>query len=262
MKRPQLLKYDISPYVTAFSSTRHGGYSERDYGEFNINPYCGDNASAIELNRKALCKELTLDESRLILPHQIHKTKILEIGEDFFNLDIKHKAEKLDGVDALITQEAEVCISVSTADCVPVLLYAQDKKIIAAVHAGWRGTIENITGKTAEVLINIFGANADAIKAVIGPSISQKAFEVGDEVYETFLNKDLDVDKIATRQEDKWHIDLWKANRLQLEALSIKKDNITTVGICTYYNSNDFFSARRLGIKSGRIVSGIILKQP
>lgn len=93
MKRPQLLTYNISPHVTAFSSTRHGGYSKGNYGEFNINPYCGDETYATELNRKALCEELALDEACLILPHQIHKTEILKIDEDFLKLD-QNKEEK------------------------------------------------------------------------------------------------------------------------------------------------------------------------
>ena len=262
MKRPQLLTYNISPHVTAFSSTRHGGYSKGNYGEFNINPYCGDETYATELNRKALCEELALDEACLILPHQIHKTEILKIDEDFLKLDTKQRREKLERVDALITQKAGICISVSTADCVPILLYAQDKKVIAAVHAGWRGTLEGIAPKATKVLINEYGVNVNAIKAVIGPSISQKAFEVGNEVYEAFLDKGFDIDKIAIRQENKWHIDLWEANRMQLEGLSIDKNNIQTIGICTFYNNDDFFSARRLGINSGRIVSGIILRKP
>lgn len=259
---PKLLYYDTALGVTAFSSTRHGGYSKGNYGEFNINPYCGDEQDAIKNNFTALCRELSINENCFVLPHQVHKTEILIIDKDFMQLDCWQRKKRLEGIDALITKEQDICISVSTADCVPILLYSSEYRIAAAVHAGWRGTLNNIAGKTVAAMTDKLGADPSKISAIIGPSISQEAFEVGAEVYEQFENKAFDMHEIATHINGKWHIDLWKANAMQLEAPGIRHENIHKANICTFSNCCDYFSARRLGINSGRIVSGIILRQP
>lgn len=210
----------------------------------------------------ALYSTLRISGERFVLPHQVHGTSLLTVDEQFLKLTTLEKAEQLEGIDALVTCCQEACIAVSTADCVPVLLYSPERKVAAAVHAGWRGTLKKITAKTATVLIDTYGADPERLIAVIGPSISQAAFEVGNEVYSAFSEADFDMLAIADMKNGKWHIDLWKANRLQLQALRIKSTNIHTTGICTYANAQDFFSARRLGTASGRIVSGIIIRQP
>ena len=177
-------------------------------------------------------------------------------------LDCWQRKKRLEGIDALITKEQDICIAVSTADCVPILLYSTKCRIAAAVHAGWRGTLNNIAGKTVATMTGKLGADPNKISAIIGPSISQEAFEVGAEVYEQFENKAFDMHEISTHINGKWHIDLWKANAMQLEAPGIWHENIHKANICTFSNCCDYFSARRLGINSGRIVSGIILRQP
>mgnify|MGYP002520120785 FL=1 len=103
-----------------------------------------------------------------------------------------------------------------------------------------------------------YGTDMNDVLACIGPGISLESFEVGDEVYESFSKAGYDMNRIA-KKYDKWHIDLWEANRIQLKEVGVKHANIETAGICTYKEYHDFFSARRLGIKSGRILSGIML---
>ena len=230
---PKLLYYDTALGVTAFSSTRHGGYSKGNYGEFNINPYCGDEQDAIKNNFTALCRELSINENCFVLPHQVHKTEILIIDKDFMQLDCWQRKKRLESIDALITKEQDICIAVSTADCVPILLYSSEYRIAAAVHAGWRGTLNNIAGKTVATMTDKLGADPSKISAIIGPSISQEAFEVGAEVYEQFENKAFDMHEIATHINGKWHIDLWKANAMQLEAPGIRHENIHKANICT-----------------------------
>lgn len=92
----------------------------------------------------------------------------------------------MEGVDALVTNVPDVCIAVSTADCVPVLLYAPDRKVVAAVHAGWRGTVLHIARKAASLMIEAYDCDPTQLVAGIGPSISQAAFEVGEEVVKAF----------------------------------------------------------------------------
>ena len=99
------------------------------------------------------------------------------------------------------------------------------------------------------------------IVACIGPSISKEAFEVGDEVYEAFREAGFPMDRLAERylETGKWHIDLWEANRWMLEEFSVPAGQIQIAGICTWKNQEKFFSARRLGIASGRMLSGIMI---
>ena len=103
-----------------------------------------------------------------------------------------------------------------------------------------------------------YGTRPEQLKALIGPGISLKNFEVGDEVFDAFRHEDFDMNRIAVRYE-KWHIDLPECNRLQLIETGVRAENIINSAICTYDNAADYFSARHLGINSGRIYTGIIV---
>jgi YfiH family protein len=258
----KLLKYSISPNTIAFSTYRGEGVG--CYGGFNITPYCGDATEHVATCRKKLCEQLGIDDRQLILPYQTHSDKVAIIDDGFMRLDEREQKEVLKGVDAIITALPRACIGVSTADCIPVLLHDTKLNVIAAIHAGWRGTVARIVEKTTTAMELHYGCCADDIKAVIAPGISIDAFEVGDEVYATFAEAGFPMRRIAKRypagQGEKWHIDLWEANRLQMVAAGIKAENITIAGICTYTRHEDFFSARRLGINSGRLFNGIMLR--
>ena len=256
---PELYYYHIAENVTAFSTTRHGGYSQGNYGELNVNLYCGDHPEAIAKNRKLLCKALAVAEDRLVMPHQVHDTGVSQIGKTFFLLSEDIRKQVLEGIDALITNMRHICIGVSTADCIPIIIYDPEHHAAGVVHSGWRGTVANITGRVVTSMQRAYQSNPEMLKAVIGPGISLKNFEVGDEVYEAFSDADYPMEQIS-RKEQKWHIDLWACCRLQLEATGIKAENIEECGICTYDEVEDYFSARRLGISSGRILTGIVLR--
>lgn len=256
---PELHYYHIAENVTAFSTTRHGGYSQGNYGELNVNLYCGDTPEAIAKNRKLLCKALAVAEDRLVMPHQVHDTGVSQIGKTFFLLSEDIRKQVLEGIDALITNMKHICIGVSTADCIPIIIYDPEHHAAGVVHSGWRGTVANITGRVVTSMQRAYQSNPEMLKAVIGPGISLKNFEVGDEVYEAFSDAGYPMEQIS-RKEQKWHIDLWACCRLQLEATGIKAENIEESGICTYDEVEDYFSARRLGIASGRILTGIVLK--
>lgn len=256
---PELHYYHIAEGMTAFSTTRHGGYSQGNYGEFNVNLYCGDEPEAIARNRRLLCKELAVAEDRLVMPHQVHDTGVSQIGKTFFMLSEEIRKQVLEGIDALITNLKHICIGVSTADCIPIIIYDPEHHAAGVVHSGWRGTVANITGRVVTSMQMAYQSKPELLKAVIGPGISLKNFEVGDEVYEAFADAGYPMEQISQNLE-KWHIDLFACCRLQLEATGIKAENIEESGICTYDNVEDFFSARKLGIASGRILTGIVLK--
>ena len=158
-----------------------------------------------------------------------------------------------------MTDVPQLCIGVSTADCIPVLLYDSIHRAVSAVHAGWRGTVLRIVQKAVEAMHNAYGTAPADLQAVIGPGISLDSFEVGDEVYEQFLSAGFDMQPIS-RRDAKWHIDLPMCNRLQLMEAGIPSNNIQMTNICTYQQYDRYFSARRLGIQSGRIYTGILIK--
>ena len=213
MKRPEIHLYDLGNKVTAFSTTRKGGYSEGPYGQFNINCYCGDEPTAIQKNRAALCELLGIDDSRLLMPHQVHQTKVAVIDEAYLKRPHTDCLQLLEGVDALMTDVRGVCIGVSTADCIPVLLYDEEHHAVCAVHAGWRGTVKRIVQQAVLRMADTYGTRPASLVAQIGPGISLDSFEVGDEVYETFQHEGFQMSTIS-RKDEKWHIDLPACNML------------------------------------------------
>lgn len=259
MNSPVLRYYNINKDITAFSSTRKGGCSEGCYGEFNINAFCGDSPEAVADNRKVLCRELGIETDSLVVPHQTHGTQVRTITGSFLASDDGTREMLLDGVDAVMTDVRGLCIGVSTADCIPILLYDPITRAACAVHAGWRGTVARIVAKAVAAMAETYGTRPVDVVAQIGPGISLANFEVGDEVWQEFSRAGFCMEAIS-RRYNKWHIDLWECNRRQLVDAGLQKQNISVAGICTYANSGEFFSARRLGIKSGRIYSGIIIR--
>ncbi len=256
---PVLATYPLAPEVLAFSTTRHGGVGIGNYAGFNINPYCGDDIDAVTANRKALAAVLDLPPRNVLMAHQVHGDGCLVVGDAILGLTAADRADALEGYDALVTRLHGVCIGVSTADCIPVLLYDARHGAVAAVHAGWRGTVRRIAAKTVQTMANAYGTCAADLRAVIGPGISLTNFEVGQEVYERFAEARFDMNRIAQRH-GKWHIDLPLCNRLQLEEAGVPCGNILVSDICTYDCVDDYFSARRLGVASGRIYTGIMLR--
>lgn len=251
MISPQLTYYNMGTGVTAFSTTRQGGCSTGNYAAFNINGYCGDDEVHIAANKVALCGLLGIDSNRLVMPHQVHDCVVRRIDGP--------QQGVIEGVDAVMTDVPQLCIGVSTADCIPVLLYDSTHRAISAVHAGWRGTVLRIVQKAVEAMCDAYGTAPADLQAVIGPGISLDSFEVGDEVYNQFLSAGFDMQPIS-RRDAKWHIDLPMCNRLQLMEAGIPADHIQMTNICTYQQYDRYFSARRLGIQSGRIYTGILIK--
>lgn len=272
--QPVLNYYNLSDDVKAFSTTRHGGVSEGNYASLNINEYCGDSKANTDANRLLLANELGIDANHIIMPHQTHGVESRIIGEEFAPLPDGVKKMLLEGVDAVMTNIPGMCIGVSTADCIPVLLYDEEHHATAAIHAGWRGTQARIVHKAVQEMRMAYQTDPAKLKAVIGPGISLDNFEVGDEVYAAFEQAAFDMSTIAEERikrnpnaedpakafERKWHINLPLANIQMLTHNGVDEANIINTGICTFDNADNYFSARRLGIESGRIYTGIIIR--
>lgn len=226
--------YPTPSHITAFSTTRDGGVS--------------------------------IPIPRLFMPHhQVHGTTTRIIDEAFISKNPLEQVLALDGVDALSTNLSNVFVCVKTADCIPVLLWDDHTHVVSAVHAGWKGTQKRIVEANIDVLNATYGTQPKNLHAIIGPGIGPESFEVGDEVYDLFAQAGFPMEKLAKRyhdsrnpQAEKWHIDLWECNRLQLIKKGVNTENIHVSGIDTYTNYDRFFSARRH--IDGRIINGIMMK--
>ena len=247
--------------VEAFSTTRGEVDRRNAYSGVNLCDYVGDDALRVLDARLTLAMQLGVDLDDLVMPRQTHSCRVAVIDERFRALDIDKQEAALEGVDALVTSLKGVVIGVNTADCVPIVLVDGQAGVIAVAHAGWRGTV----GRIGEAVVKEMcrqGAIADHIQAALGPSICQECFEVGDEVVEAFKQAHFNLDNIVTRNAatGKAHIDLRAANRAVLIAAGVPVGNIDESQHCSRCEHDRFFSARRLGINSGRTFTGIYRK--
>lgn len=204
---------------------------------------------------------------RFARPHQTHTDRIFHITEDFFSRPESERQARLEGIDAVISDVKNACIGISTADCIPVLVHDREHQAAAAIHAGWRGTVQRIVEKTVRMMRQTFGTDPTQCRAVIGPGISQQSFEVGWEVHEAFSQAGFPMQDITIvlpandGKGKKPHLDLKEINRLQLMEAGLQPQNIEVNPIDTFTDSR-FFSARREqrgDEKCGRILSGFLL---
>ncbi len=241
-----------------FSTTIDGGVSSGEYSSFNLGMYSGDDLNNVAENRNRLATMLNIPFENLIFPYQTHGDSVCIIDKEFTSLNKEEQLQLLNGVDALITDQVGVCIGVGTADCVPILIFDPINKILAAIHAGWRGTVAKLAIKVVEELKTRFNSDPADLVAGIAPSISPDYFEVGGEVVDHFANSGFFVDEMGyyNFETGKFHIDLWNINKLLLNRAGIPLDQIEVADLCTYCHADRFFSARRQGIQSGRMITG------
>ena len=186
-------------------------------------------------------ESLQIPATSIMIPRQTHSTNVCWV--DTFG--------EVPDTDAVITDKPGLCIAVKTADCIPILIYDNRRHLIAAVHAGWRGTV----GRILENTLQLMQSRAEDISAIIGPGISLESFEVGDEVYEQFLQAGFPMQRLAKRYA-KWHINLKDANRWLLESNGITNIQVSDIDTLT---TPDFYSARRDTINTGRNINGIMI---
>jgi hypothetical protein len=231
--------------VVAFTSTKQTFETK--------NPrFTGDSPKIFEQNRILLAEKLMLKPDQLVFPRQTHTNCVAEIT-DIPDTEIKE-------TDALVTNKTGICLCVQTADCVPILLFDPVKNVIAAVHAGWRGTVKMIAEVAVQKMMQNYGATPEKIIAAIGPSISPDIYEVGDEVVEMVKKSIPNADIVFYKNSSgKYHLNLWEANKQVLIKTGIQPQNIEILGECSFTETGKYYSARKEGIETGRMVSGIMM---
>lgn len=260
----ELITFDnlncFSERIIHFSSTRFGGVSKKNYASLNLGLYTNDDVDAVAKNRQLLAAKLGIDTSNLINAHQTHGVQVKIVDSNMLNLSVSERESVLHGYDALITNLPDVCVAVTTADCVPVLMYDFDNNAVAAVHSGWRSTLHNIVSVTVSNMQRHYNTNPERLVVAIGPCIGKDVYEVGKEVVDEFAAKNFDTKQVFfPTLTGKYLFDIRKTVAMQLFELNIS--NIEISSYCTFSNSDLFFSARRQGIDSGRMLSGIMIKK-
>lgn len=196
----------------------------------------------------------------VVQPHQVHGYNTAIIRRPGVT------REELEGYDALVTNVPNCAIGVRSADCVPILLYDPIHRAVAAIHAGWKGTMLRICQKTMFCMQSEYGTVASDLKALIGPCICGKCFQVGEDVVTAFKETGFRLEEVYQWNGGKTegdmktghHIDLVAANRILLQQEGVREDNIHVSGICTY-ETPALYSARREGSECGRNINAIML---
>lgn len=234
------------PQIKAFTTLRQT-ITEEAKPRFN-----GEYKITTEGNRQKLAKVLDLDARQLIFPMQTHTCSVARLSGI--------PTKELQDTDALITDKPGICLCIQTADCVPLLMYDPVKNVVAAIHAGWRGTVGLIVKEVVQKFKYHYSSSSKNIRVIIGPSIGPEKYEVGNEVIDAVIkfipNPNMSLIK---HPSGKYNFNLWEANRQILLKCGVLNENIDISGYCTFLGKEYFFSARREGIETGRLVSGIML---
>lgn len=217
--------------------------------------------ASIRRNRMELAEAVGFEAKRWVTACQIHSANVTVIGEEDAGKGALDRETRIPDTDALVTNRKDICLMVLSADCVPILLFDPVKQVIAAIHAGWRGTAAQIVVRTVECMREKYGSLPADIWAGIGPAIGKCCFEVEEDVASVFLRLFPEAAGIVSAGQisGKYQVDLWEANRQELLSSGIQAENIEVAGMCTVCHPDHFFSYRREGAKAGRFGAGIML---
>ncbi|MFA5324076.1 MAG: peptidoglycan editing factor PgeF [Smithella sp.] len=244
-------------FLTHAFCTRLGGVSEEDYASLNISFKEGDLESNVLQNWNRLAMAFAIPLENFLTLNQVH-------GDDIFVIKPYGDylpADKALNYDAIFTTRDNLAICIKTADCVPVFIVDRVKKIIAAVHAGWKGTALEITAKVIRLLYEKYASSPRDILAAIGPSIGLCCYEVNEEVANAFCNQKNYQDFLYPGERpNKWIVDLAEANRRQMINCDIPEENIDVSHLCTSCRQDLFFSHRGSGGITGRQVNFMAIK--
>ena len=244
-------------FLTHAFCTRLGGVSEGEYDSLNISFKEGDLESRVLQNWHRLAMAFAIPMDQFLTLNQVH-------GDDIFIIKPfgeYYPSSEAMNYDAIVTSRTNLAICIKTADCVPVFIVDRIKKIIAVVHAGWRGTALEITAKVVRLLIEKYGSSPPEILTAIGPSIGQCCFEVDNAAAKAFFEqKNNEVFLFPGAKPNKWMLDLAEANRRQILNCGIPGANIDVSDLCTSCRQDLFFSHRGSGGITGRQINFMMIK--
>lgn len=231
--------------------TRHGGTSRAPWTSLNVGGTVGDAREAVRANHQLMYDALDVNAARVCSTWQVH-------GVDVVLADGPVQGRQwLAKADGIITNRPATPLVQRYADCVPLLFYDPETPAIGLAHAGWRGTVHGMAANMVQAMRQAFGTRPAALQVVIGPSISAQAYQVGDEVVDATRAYYGEVPGMIRRDpaDGSAYLDLWLANVTDLQRSGV--GDVIVSGICTFFNTGEFFSHRAENGRTGRF--GVVM---
>ncbi len=221
--------------------------------DFNLSLLAGDTSHSLE-NRKHLCQFISHSLDHAVFAQQVHSNHIAVVSLNEKGAGAFQPENAISECDSMITKDKNLVLCIQTADCLPVFILDPIDNIIAMVHAGWRGTEKKILFKTIQKMLNAFDSKPENLIISFGPGIHSCCYEVSADFQQYFSAE------VLEKRHNKYYLDLIKENSLQAIETGVTEKNILTESsLCTCCHLDKFFSYRKEGDQSGRIVSFLAL---
>ncbi|MFT3738979.1 MAG: peptidoglycan editing factor PgeF [Breznakibacter sp.] len=237
--------------IVAFVTNRKEGNSLPPFDSFNLGDHVGDDPDSVRSNRLQLADILRFPLGQIVFMNQVHGNQVVVIDQNTIGRPT---------CDAMVTNIPDRVLMVLTADCVPIVFIDENKSAIGVAHAGWKGTTLQVANKTVEAMQHHYGSNIDDIRVWMGPCIQHCCYHVGNEVISQIRGSVNDVAQCADQLNGQWFLDLHKANRLQLQSIGVKGNNIHISSECTYCNNKSYYSYRAEKGNTGRFGMGVFIR--
>lgn len=240
--------YNPFPHLICRFSTRKGGKSEGEFSSLNLGLRTGDDQSIVKQNREAFFRYLNVPVKNIAFTDQVHSSTVKIVREP----------EIYPQTDGLITAEKNLFLVIQTADCFPVFMYDPLAEVVAAVHCGWRSVFSGILENTLTLMRDHFRVNPQNILTAVGPGLQKECFEVRADLYDQVDNRYLSVHP----EPDKRLFDLRSMVVDKLQKQGVRSNNIFLADNCTKCEEALFYSFRRDGLRSGRMMGVIGIQEP
>ena len=249
-------------FITHAFTTRMGGVSTGDCTSMNLSFTRGDDEAAVRENYRRIAAALGTDAKQFVCSDQTHTTNVRRVTKADAGKGVVIPKDYTD-VDGLITNEPGIVLSTFYADCVPLYFVDPVHRAIGLSHSGWRGTVNKMGQVTIEAMKREFGSRAADLYCAIGPSICQDCYEISRDVAEEFMKAFPEHvnDILIQKSEEKFQLDLWKANEIVMLESWVLPEHLAVTNICTCCNPTELFSHRASKGKRGNLAAFLMIKK-
>lgn len=238
---------DQYPELIIGQTTRLGGNSREPFASLNLGKYTDDDPATVADNYKVLAAELGVDVEGIVGGHQIHGAEVKTVQGPGHH----------EGYDAFVSDRPGLVLAVTVADCTPIMIYDPVRRVVAAAHAGWRGTVAGVAVATLKRMVDAYGTDPADCHAYLAACIGPGNFEVSVDVAERFAEHRV----TGPDDRDKYLVDLKGANADQLVEAGLRREQLEISPYCTVADNDRFFSYRKEGGRTGRMLGVIGLRQ-
>lgn len=252
------------PGLVHFQTCREGGFSIGSFSSLNMSYSGNDNPDAVLRNRKLVADSLGFPFENFVFCHQTHSLNVRVVGKQDRGKGLYYNdSDELYEVDAMITNEVDTMLCVKMADCIPIICFDPVKRVIAALTAGWELTAGKMVVKTVNTMSEEFGTSPSDLIIGMGVGAGVCCYEVDEHIWlklRNSLNRESDFTSCYNKKEEKLFVDLKQINKVQLQDIGVLERNIEISECCSICHSDEHFSFRASGGKTGRSAIGIMLK--